>query len=80
MYFIGHFVLRLYIASVSIQLIAAIRNKPFWISMRQEMMGLKWHQTDHMQIIKLHLAPDSKPYFITQFIDRMLCLMSNQQY
>ena len=25
--------------------------KPFWILMKQEMMGWQWHQLDHMQII-----------------------------
>jgi len=25
--------------------------KPFWILMKQEMVGWQWHQLDHMQII-----------------------------
>ena len=27
------------------------KGKPFWISLKQEMMGRQWHQFDHMQII-----------------------------
>jgi len=27
------------------------KGKPFWIIMKQEMMGWQWHQLDHMQII-----------------------------
>ena len=27
------------------------KGKPFWILMKQEMMGWQWHQLDHMQII-----------------------------
>jgi len=27
------------------------KGKPFWISMKQEMIGWQWHQLDHMQII-----------------------------
>jgi len=27
------------------------KGKPFWILLKQEMMGWKWHQLDHMQII-----------------------------
>jgi len=27
------------------------KAKPFWILLKQEMMGWQWHQLDHMQII-----------------------------
>jgi len=27
------------------------KGKPFWILMKQEMMGWQWHQLDHIQII-----------------------------
>jgi len=27
------------------------KGKPFWILLKQEMMGWQWHQLDHMQII-----------------------------
>jgi len=30
---------------------AAVESKPFWILMKQEMMGWQWHQLDYMQII-----------------------------
>jgi len=26
------------------------KGKPFWILIKQEMMGWQWHQLDHMQI------------------------------
>jgi len=32
--------------------------KPFWILMKQEMMGWQWHQLDHMQIICTLLQTD----------------------
>ena len=31
------------------------KGKPFWILMKQEMMGWQWHQLDHMQIICISL-------------------------
>jgi len=27
------------------------KGKPFWILIKQEMMGWQWHQLNHMQII-----------------------------
>jgi len=36
-------------------------GKPFWILMKQEMMGLQWHQLDHMQIICTLLWVDNHP-------------------
>jgi len=32
------------------------KGKPFWILMKQEMMGWQWHQLDHMHIICTSLA------------------------
>jgi len=34
------------------------KEKSFWISMKQEMMGWQWHQLDHMQIICTSLQTD----------------------
>jgi len=34
------------------------KGKPFWILMKQEMMGWQWHQLDHMQIICTLLPRD----------------------
>ena len=33
--------------------------KPFWILMKQKMMGWQWHQLDHMQIICTSLQIDN---------------------
>jgi len=33
--------------------------KPFWILMKQEMIGWHWHQLDHMQIICNSLQTDN---------------------
>jgi len=33
--------------------------EPFWISMKQEMMGWQWHQLDHMQIIYTSFQTDN---------------------
>ena len=27
------------------------KDKPFWLLLKQEMMGWQWHQLDHMQVI-----------------------------
>jgi len=35
------------------------KGKPFWILMKQEMMGWHWHQLDHMQIICTSLQTDN---------------------
>ena len=35
------------------------KGKPFWILLKQEMMGWKWHQLDHMQIICTTLQTDN---------------------
>jgi len=35
------------------------KGKPFWIVMKQEMMGWPWHQLDHMQIICTLLQTDN---------------------
>ena len=34
-------------------------GKPFWILMKQEMMGWQWHQLNHMQIIFILLQTDN---------------------
>jgi len=56
------------------------KDKPFWILLKQEMMGWQYHQLDHMQIICTTLQTDnhaSTPSlnFLTS---RMLFLMPNQ--
>jgi len=33
--------------------------KPFWILIKQEMMGWQWHQLDHMQVISTLLQTDN---------------------
>jgi len=35
------------------------KGKPFWILLKQEMMGWQWHQLDHMQIICTTLRTDN---------------------
>jgi len=35
------------------------KGKPFWILLKQEMMGWQWHQLDHMQIICTSLETDN---------------------
>jgi len=35
------------------------KGKPFWILLEQEMMGLQWHQVDHMQITCTSLQTDN---------------------
>jgi len=35
------------------------RSKPYWILMKQEMMGWQWHQMDHMQINYTSLQTDN---------------------
>jgi len=35
------------------------KGKPFWILLKQEMMGWQWHQLDHMQIIYTLLRTDN---------------------
>jgi len=35
------------------------KGKPFWILLKQEMMGWQWHQLDHMQIICTTLQTDN---------------------
>jgi len=35
------------------------KGKPFWILLKQEIMGWKWHQRDHMQIICTTLQTDN---------------------
>jgi len=35
------------------------KGKPFWILLKQEMMGWQWHQLDHMQIIYTTLQTDN---------------------
>jgi len=34
-------------------------GKPFWILVKQEMMGWQWHQLDHMRIICTSLQTDN---------------------
>jgi len=62
------------------------KTKPFWILMKQEMMGWQWHQLNHMQIICTALQTDNHVntsvslqgccYFFT---GQTLFLMPNQQ-
>jgi len=35
------------------------KGKPFWILLKQEMMGWQWHQLDYMQIICTTLQTDN---------------------
>jgi len=35
------------------------KGKPYWILMKQEMMGWQWHQLDHMQIICTSFQTDN---------------------
>jgi len=35
------------------------KGKPFWILLKQEMMGWQWHQLNHMQIICTSLQTDN---------------------
>ena len=35
------------------------KDKPFWISLKQEMIGWQWHQLNHMQIICTSLQTDN---------------------
>ena len=35
------------------------KGKPFWILMKQDMMGWQWHQLDHVQIICTSLQTDN---------------------
>jgi len=35
------------------------KGKPYWILLKQEMMGWQWHQLDHMQIICTTLQTDN---------------------
>jgi len=44
------------------------KGKPFWILQEQEMVGWKWHQLDHMQIICTLLQTDTRQYLSTQFL------------
>jgi len=37
----------------------AQKGKPFWILLKQEIMGWQWHQLDHMQIICTTLQTDN---------------------
>jgi len=50
------------------------KGKPFWILMKQEMMGWQCHQLDHMQIICTMLVPHH-----SVFTGRMPFLPPNQQ-
>jgi len=40
------------------------KGKTMWILMKQEMMGWRWHQLDHMQVICTSLQTDK---LITHF-------------
>ena len=57
-----------------------VKDKPFWILLKQEMMGWQWHQLNHMQIICTSLQTDS--YASTSSLHifyRMLFLPPSQQ-
>jgi len=57
----------------------APERKPFWILMKQEMMGWQWHQLDHMQIIcTLHQTTTPVPHH-SVFTGQMPFLPPNQQ-
>ena len=52
------------------------KGEPFWILLKQEMMGWQWYQLDHMQIICTSLETDSTSPVST---GRMSFLLPNQQ-
>ena len=54
--------------------------KPFWILLKQEMLGWQRHHQDHMQIICTTLQTDTTPVLHHSiFTGRMLLLTPNQQ-
>ena len=55
--------------------------KPFWILLKQEMMGWQWHQLNHMQVIHTLLQTDNhaSTSSLKFFMDHMLFLPPNQQ-
>ena len=57
------------------------KGKPFWILLEQEMIGLQWHQLDHMQIICTSLQTDNhastSPLTVTNpKHNRKLCILT----
>jgi len=57
------------------------QGKPFWILLKQEMMGWQWHQLDHMPIICTSLQTDNhaSTWLLRCFTGRMPFLPPNQQ-
>ena len=59
------------------------KDKPFWILLKQEMMGWQWHQLNHMQIICTSLQSRQittpAPHHSIFFTGRMPFLLPNQQ-
>ena len=58
------------------------KDKPFWILLKQEMMGWRWHQLSHMQIICTSLQTDNhaSTSSLHFFTGRMPFLPPNQQH
>jgi len=53
--------------------------KPFWILMKQEVMGWRWHQLDNMQHLITHICrsdalPDIQPSVRTLKASRVLMI------
>jgi len=38
--------------STTISVASTRKVKPFWILMKQEMMGRQWHQLDHLHLVQ----------------------------
>jgi len=57
------------------------KGKPFWILLKQEMMGWQWHQLDYIQIIWTSLQTDNhtSTSSLKLFTGWMFFLMPNQQ-
>ena len=55
-------------------------QKPFWISLEQEMMGWQWHHLNHMQIICTSLQTDyhAGSSYVNVFTQQMHFLMPNR--
>ena len=72
--FIGHFSRTTWVSQHQ-------KGKPFWILLKQNMLGWQWHYQLHHNANHLHLTADRKPcqHLITQFLTgQMLFLMPRQ--
>ena len=57
------------------------KGKPFWILVKQEMMGWQWHQLDHKQIICTSFQTDKHESISSvSFTGRIPFLPPNQQH